>query len=86
MTGDKNDSTIQEIDCLEAIDNLYAYLDGELQDKEVIARFEAHLDHCHTCYSRAEMEKALNRRLEASAKDDVPETLRKRLRDLVDKL
>jgi anti-sigma factor (TIGR02949 family) len=86
MTGKKSDSTIQEIDCLEAIDNLYAYLDGELQDREIIARFEAHLDHCHTCYSRAEMEKALNNRMVAAAESEVPESLRNRLRDLIDKL
>lgn len=84
MTGKKSD--IQEIDCLEAIDNLYAYLDGELQDGEIIARFEAHLDHCHSCYSRAEMEKALNSRMAASAENEVPESLRSRLRDLIDKL
>ncbi|MGD8617977.1 MAG: zf-HC2 domain-containing protein [Gammaproteobacteria bacterium] len=86
MTGKKSDSTIQEIDCLEAIDNLYAYLDGELQDREIIARFEAHLDHCHTCYSRAEMEKALNNRMVAAAESEVPESLRNRLHDLIDKL
>jgi len=86
MTSNNGDSTIQEIDCLEAIDNLYAYLDGEIQDPEIIARFEAHLDHCHTCYSRTEMEKALNDRMEASAEKEVPESLRNRLRDLIDKL
>ena len=86
MTHDKHDSGIEEIDCLEAIDSLYAYLDGELDDQDVLARFEAHLDHCRSCYSRAEMEKELNQRIRQSGKGDAPVSLQHRLRGLIDKL
>ena len=57
---------VEEIDCLEAIDNLYAYLDGELTDKETLAKFKSHLGHCKSCYSRAEMEKALSEHIRRS--------------------
>lgn len=86
MTHDKHDSGVEEIDCLEAMDSLYAWLDGELDDQGVLARFEAHLDHCRTCYSRAEMEKELNRRIRQSGEDEAPASLQHRLRDLIDKL
>jgi anti-sigma factor (TIGR02949 family) len=86
MTYDKHDSDIEEIDCLEAIDSLYAWLDGELDDLNTLARFEAHLDHCRSCYSRAEMEKELNLRIRQSGKSDAPASLQHRLRDLIEKL
>jgi anti-sigma factor (TIGR02949 family) len=86
MTSDKGKPAVEEIDCLEAIDNLYAYLDGELEDQAVLEKFEAHLGHCRSCYSRAGMEKALNRRIEKSGSGEPPESLQHRLRDLIDKL
>ena len=86
MTEDKHDAGIEEIDCLEAIDSLYAWLDGELDDQEVLARFEAHLAHCRSCYSRAEMERELNRRIRQCADGEAPASLQHRLHGLIDKL
>lgn len=71
-------------DCLEAMDSLYAYLDGELTDPEAIKRYEQHLSHCRSCFSRHEFESALAKRIKQSAEGDPPEALRKRLRDLID--
>ena len=68
-----------DIGCLQAIDAFYAYLDGELDDPEAIADFEHHLGHCRSCFSRVEMEKALNERMRKSAKHESPEALRKRV-------
>ena len=67
-----------DIGCLQAIEAFYAYLDGELDDPEAIADFEHHLGHCRSCFSRVEMEKALNERMRKSAKHESPEALRKR--------
>lgn len=86
MTHDRHDSAVGEIDCLEAIDSLYAWLDGELDDQDTLARFEAHLDHCRSCYSRAQMERELNRRIRESGEGEAPASLQNRLRDLIDKL
>ena len=74
-----------DIGCLRAIEAFYAYLDGELDDPESIADFEHHLGHCRSCYSRVEMEKALNRRMQQSAKKESPEELRKRVSKLMEK-
>ena len=73
-----------EIGCLQAIEAFYAYLDGELDDPESIADFEHHLDHCRSCFSRIEMEKALNARIRKSAKRETPEALRERVGKLLD--
>ena len=57
----------EEMGCLEAIETLYAWLDNELGDAENIARFEHHLEHCKSCYSRAELEKTLTEHIRRSA-------------------
>ena len=84
--NDDNTPDFDEIDCVEAIGYLYAYLDGELSDQESRTKFEHHLDHCKSCYSRAELEKALNKRLTSMNSNEAPETLQNRLKDLLDKL
>jgi hypothetical protein len=47
-----------DIGCLEAMEFFYAWLDNELDGKDV-ADFEHHLSHCKSCWSRAEVERAL---------------------------
>ena len=74
-----------DIGCLQAIEAFYAYLDGELDDPASIADFEHHLEHCRSCFSRIELEKALNERIRKTAKRESPEALRKRVGKLMDK-
>jgi anti-sigma factor (TIGR02949 family) len=74
-----------DIGCLSAIEAFYSYLDGELDDPESIADFEHHLAHCRSCFSRIEMEKALNKRIRAAAKRESPEDLRDRVSKLMEK-
>ena len=72
-----------DIGCLQAIEALYAYLDGELEDPESVEEFERHLSHCRSCFSRIEMEKALSKRLRGTTKRRSPEELRDRVRKLM---
>ena len=74
-----------DIGCLDAIEAFYAYLDGELDDPASIADFEHHLEHCRSCFSRIEMEKALNERMRKTAKRESPEALRDRVGKLMEK-
>lgn len=85
MTNEKDKSNTEEIDCLEAIELLYAYLDGELDDEQ-LEKYEHHMGHCRSCYSRSELEVALNNRIKKSAKGEAPQALQNRLRHLIDKL
>ena len=71
-------------DCLEAFDHVYAYLNNEIKDPDILARIEHHLSHCKSCYSRAEMERKINRRLEDSRENRVSGRLHKRLKNLID--
>lgn len=74
-----------DIGCLDAIEAFYAYLDGELDDPASVADFEHHLEHCRSCFSRVEMEKALNERIRRSARRESPRALRDRVGKLMDK-
>lgn len=76
---------VADSDCLAAMDHLYAYLNGELDDRpETFALVKHHLGHCESCFSRAEMERLLNERLSASGRESAPAALKKRLRGLLD--
>lgn len=86
MSDSKDKPGIEEIDCIEAINGLYAYLDGEMSDPQAVAKFEHHLEHCRACYSRTQLESALAERLRKSAKGDAPAALHMRLRKLIDGL
>lgn len=87
MSDDLDKLHIDDSDCLEAMDHLYAYLNGELDDKVTLNKVEHHLGHCKSCYSRAEMEREINKRLKASSNhEDTPESLKKRLNELMSKL
>ena len=83
---DKSDhhDEIAQSDCLEAFDHLYAYIIGELDDIDTLAKIEHHLGHCRSCFSRAEMERQLNDRIKQTKDDQTPETLKNRLKDLMD--
>jgi anti-sigma factor (TIGR02949 family) len=79
----KHDTEHEDIGCLEAIEALYAWLDGEL-DQTAVTGFEQHLSHCRSCYSRAEMEKALTERIRTAGGSKASDGLKIRLRKLMD--
>jgi anti-sigma factor (TIGR02949 family) len=83
--SDPRDDIPDEIGCLEAIESLYAYLDGEIRDPGKLARIEQHLGHCRSCYSRQQFESLLTRRLKSSAESAAPAALQDRLRALMKK-
>jgi anti-sigma factor (TIGR02949 family) len=84
MSDPSNFEAPEEIGCLEAIETLYAYLDGELGDAQSVARVEHHLGHCRSCYSRKELELALTEHLQRSARSRAPAQLQARMRKLLD--
>lgn len=84
MSSGEDKPEVEDIDCLQAVNWLYAYIDGEIDDPDVIAKFEKHLGHCRSCYSRIELETAITKRIQVSAKGKVPDKLQKRLRKLMD--
>ena len=71
------------ITCEEVIEHLLAFLDREL-DSETSERIDAHLQRCRDCFTRAEFEKRLRARVHEAAETEAPETLHRRLREVID--
>jgi anti-sigma factor (TIGR02949 family) len=82
---DSNDKPV-DMDCIHALEFLYAYLDGELDDPAIAEQVEHHLGHCKSCYARTEVEQALTEHAKSSQKLTAPERLQDRLRNLLDEL
>lgn len=72
------------IECDEAITKLLEYLDGEL-DEASRRQVERHIETCRGCFSRAEFERRLRRRVAATGSTPAPESLRLRLRSLMER-
>jgi len=82
----KSDDDVNEIDCVEAFDHLYSYLNNEITNPIYLANIEHHLSHCKSCYSRVQMEKEINQRIKISGKSEAPDSLKERLGKLMDDL
>lgn len=67
-----------DVDCVEAVRQLYVYLDGELTEER---RFEiaVHLDGCGHCADAAGFEAELRAVISSRCKDRVPESLMARV-------
>lgn len=86
MTNESDKPEVDEIDCLEAFDHLYAYLNDEITDPVDLHNIRHHLSHCKSCFSRAQMERELNRRLREEGEKEVPQEIKSRMRNLLEDL
>lgn len=68
--------------CEEAVRLLAAYLDQELQHEDH-QHVERHLQHCRSCYSRAEFEKHLKQQLGQLGREPVRPEFEGRIRSLI---
>ena len=75
--------TERALSCEDVLDQLFAYLDGELDDVTG-DDIERHLHACRGCFGRAEFERRLKSRLAEAAATGAPETLMKRIRTLME--
>lgn len=66
------------VDCSEAVERLYWFLDGELT-VERRALIQQHLDDCHDCIEAYEFEAELRMAISRGCKEAVPDSLRQRV-------
>jgi mycothiol system anti-sigma-R factor len=72
-----------QVDCEEAVHELYTYLDGELTE-ERRKEIRIHLDYCGPCGGAAEFEAELRRVIANRCKDRVPDSLIRRVADAIE--
>ena len=72
-----------QVNCEEAVHELYTYLDGELTE---VRREEirVHLDYCGPCGGAAEFEAELRKVIANRCKDRVPERLIRRVAEAIE--
>lgn len=70
------------LDCEAVLRLIFAYLDGELEGDQP-EQVEAHLQHCRSCFSRAEFERRLKSHLAEVGHREVPAALESRIRSLM---
>ncbi|MFC6487049.1 zf-HC2 domain-containing protein [Nitratireductor sp. GCM10026969] len=73
----------QDLRCEEVIDKLLEYLDREL-DAETEEALAHHMETCRACFTRAEFERKLRARVNETGKVKAPESLRRRVRAIVE--
>lgn len=80
-------TTQRDIDCEQALERLFDFLDHEIGDGEERAAMQRHLATCRSCFSRARFEQRLKDRLGELRRDDdtttqAGERIRRLLRSL----
>lgn len=76
--------TEHEMSCEEVVRQLVAYLDKDL-DAQTSANVERHLESCRGCFDRAEFEKRLKQRVAETGTSSAPESLRARIKSLIER-
>jgi mycothiol system anti-sigma-R factor len=72
------------IDCKEALEKLYLYLDRHETDEMSATEIEEHLDVCRDCFQYFEFEKKLKARVRACCDDEkIPEALTLRIQKIL---
>lgn len=66
------------LSCREAIEQLWAYIDGEL-DEAGREKLRAHLDVCASCFPHYDFEQAFHEFLRRHGTDTMPPALRRRV-------
>lgn len=74
----------EDMRCEEVIERLFEFLDHEI-DSVTEQRISEHLAHCRACFSRAEFERRLRARIAESATATASESLRRRIRTILDR-
>ena len=71
------------INCEEALKRLFEFIDHELADDDRDG-LERHLRACRSCFSRVEFELQLKDKLRGLVLHDPPDTIRERIKTLIE--
>ena len=67
------------LDCAGVMEQLYEYIDEELDDAALVERIRAHLEVCQTCFPHYRFEKTFLRFLSEQGRNSAPRELRHRI-------
>ncbi len=67
------------IDCAGVMEQLYEYIDEELDDDALVEKIRAHLELCQDCFPRYRFEKTFLRFLSEQGRNSAPHELRHKI-------
>jgi mycothiol system anti-sigma-R factor len=73
-----SDCSDDKPECVEALHQLYLYIDGELTE-ELRITIKRHLDDCPPCFEFYDFEAELRQVISLRCRDEVPDALRQRI-------
>jgi len=73
---------VKELSCEDVLSKLYDYLDSEV-DGPTEEDINHHLHNCRECFSRAEFEKMLRKKVSEVGESKAPEDVKARLASLI---
>ena len=74
------------MDCLDSLDKIFEYIDGNILDDELLDEIEEHLEHCKRCYDVVEFEKKVQEFVKKSVRcEDVPDETCNRAKEMLKK-
>lgn len=85
MTNNKDETdakAVRKIDCDEVMRQLFDFLDNEV-DIAAHDEIHEHIEECRSCFSRVEFEKQIKERVQGAGKDTAPESLQRKIAELM---
>lgn len=78
-------ASVEKMDCLDAVEDLYTYLDGEIDDAKR-GLIKAHLDDCGPCLDAFGFQDDLKRLVSDGCRSELPEGFRAKVLAAIDEL
>lgn len=75
-------SDVSMLSCREAVERLWAFIDGELPAEDATA-VRSHLEACRRCYPHFDFQKAFCQFLRTRRQEDAPAELRRKILQLL---
>ncbi|OKL50184.1 mycothiol system anti-sigma-R factor [Boudabousia marimammalium] len=79
MSEDKIEDCIESGDCAEVLENLFAYMDGQLSE-DPQHRVDVHINKCQYCRDAVDVEAHLREILRSACVQQAPASLRLRIK------
>ena len=64
------------MDCIDSLNKVFSYIDGNIKDEETLEELQEHLEHCKQCFDVVDFEKRIQVFIEDSCQcEDIPKEI-----------
>lgn len=74
------------MNCLDSLDQIFSFIDGQIDDKEMLEEIEEHLQFCRRCYDIVQFEKKVQGFIKECVDcEEIPDAVCCRAKDMLKK-